>query len=218
MGLSQDPVRLFTERWQSYSRFIHSSGYPQGLRSYFMVSPLLRSAIRVLDAGCGTGVVTLALRAALLDRGYTPGPIHAFDLTPAMLDQFRDSLSTQTIEGVEVVQANVLQLDALPEGWNNYDLIVSASMMEYLPRDQFVSALSSLRAILNKEGSLLLFITRENWIMRRLIGNWWQSNIYTTAELRSCFSKAGFSNIMFRRFPLLFSYLDLWGYIVEARG
>ena len=216
MGLTQDPVRLFTERGQSYSRFIHSSGYPQGLRSYFMDSPLLRSGIRVLDAGCGTGVVTLALRAALLDRGYTPGPIQAFDLTPAMLDQFRDSLRIQTIAGVELVQANVLQLNALPEGWNNYDLIVSASMMEYLPRDQFVSALGSLRAILNKEGSLLLFITRKNWIMRRLIGNWWQSNIYTAAELKISFSRAGFSSVVFRRFPILYSYLDLWGYIVEA--
>lgn len=218
VSLTDDPVRLFTERGHSYVRFIQTSGYPQGLRSYFMTSPLLRSGIRVLDAGCGNGVVTLALRSALIRRGYTPALIHGFDLTSAMLDRFRDSLRTQAIDGVEVVQANVLELEGIPEGWNNYDLIVSASMLEYLPRERFADALSSLRALLNKEGSLLLFITRKNWMMRLLIGKWWHSNIYTAAELRESFSTAGFSNVAFQRFPILFSYLGLWGHIVEARG
>ena len=218
MSLTDDPLRLFTIRGHSYVRFIHTSGYPQGLRSYFMASPLLRSGIRVLDAGCGSGVVTFALRAALIRRGYKPGLIHGFDLTSAMLDRFRDSLRTQAVDGVEVVQANVLKLSTLPEGWNNYDLIVSASMLEYLPHEDFSDALSSLRALLNKEGSLLLFITRKNWIMRLLIGKWWHSNIYTAAELREAFSTAGFSSVTFLIFPSLFSYLDLWGYIVEARS
>ena len=183
-----------------------------------MASPLLHSGIRVLDAGCGSGVVTFALRAALMRRCYKPGFIHGFDLTSAMLDRFRDSLRTQAVDGIEVVQANVLELSKLPEGWNNYDLIVSASMLEYLPRDRFSEALSSLRALLNKEGSLLLFITRKNWIMRLLIGKWWHSNIYTAAELKEFFSTAGFSSVVFRRFPILFSYLGLCGYIVEARS
>ncbi len=218
MSLTDDPVQLFTERGHSYVRFVHASGYPQGLRSYFLASPLLRSGIRVLDAGCGSGVVTLALRAALIRRGYNPALMHGFDLTPAMLDQFRDSLRTQAIDGVEVVRANVLELDTLPQGWKNYDLIVSASMLEYLPHDRFADALSSLRALLNKEGSLLLFITKENWLMRLLIGKWWHSNIYTAAELRESFSRAGFSSVAFQNFPILFSYLGNWGYIIEARG
>jgi ubiquinone/menaquinone biosynthesis C-methylase UbiE len=218
VSLTRDPVQLFTERARDYVRFIHSSGYPQGLRSYFMYSSLLRSGIRVLDAGCGSGVVTLALRSALISRGYTPELMHCFDLTPAMLDRLRDSLITQEIEGVEVVQANVLELVALPENWNNYDLIVSASMLEYVPRNRFADALSSLRSLLNKNGSLLLFITRDNLLMRFLIGKWWRSNIYTAVELRESFSRAGFSNIAFGRFPVLFSYLGHWGYIVEARS
>lgn len=218
MSLTNDPAQLFTEKGHSYVRFIHLSGYPQGLRSYFMNSPLLRSGMRVLDAGCGSGVLTLGLRSAILRRGYTLGMIHGFDLTPAMLDRFRHSLSAKAINGVELVQANVLDLEALPEEWNNYDLIVSASMLEYLPGDRLADALRSLRDLLNKEGMLLLFITRKNWIMRLLIGNWWCSNIYTAAELEKSFSTAGFSSIAFRRFPALYSYLDHWGYIVEARA
>lgn len=79
-----------------------------------MSSPLLRSGVRVLDAGCGSGVVTLALREALLACGFTPGRLHGFDLTLAMLDLFRASLLAEAIEGVELVQCNVLELDTLP--------------------------------------------------------------------------------------------------------
>ena len=55
-----------------------------------MKSPLLRSDMRVLDAGCGTGAVLLALREALGTRGLVHGPFHGFDITPAMLDLLQD--------------------------------------------------------------------------------------------------------------------------------
>src|SRR5262249_20617445 len=120
-------IKLFTERGQSYVRFVSFTGYSQGIRAYFLQSPLLRSGIRVLDAGCGTGIVLLSLREALLMRGFKPGPLHAFDLTPAMLKQFDDSLRSEAIEDVEVVQADVLELGRLPASWRDYDLIISAS-------------------------------------------------------------------------------------------
>src|SRR5512145_2202245 len=134
MTPTPDPARLFTERNESYVRFVRFVRYPQGIRAHFLASPLLRSGLRVLDGGCGTGIVTLALREALLRRGLTPGAMHAFDLTPAMLERFRRTLRARGIEGIDLAQADVLELHALPTSWNNYDLIVSASMLEYLPR------------------------------------------------------------------------------------
>jgi len=216
MEVVSDPARVFTYRTQSYVRFVRSVGYPQGLRAYFRGSPLLRSGLRVLDAGCGTGIVTLALRKALLSRDLRPGPLHGFDLTPAMIARFRQTLQRRTIQGIDVVQANVLQLDALPGSWNTYDLIVSASMMEYLPRNRLVDALRGLRGLLSADGHLVLFITRRNWLMRPLIGRWWQANLYDAGELEESFCRAGFSTIAFRKFPVSFRFLALWGYIVEA--
>ncbi len=171
----------------------------------------------MLDAGCGTGIVTLALRDALLRRGLVPGPVHAFDLTPAMLEHFRDTLRKREIEGIDLAQANVLELERLADSWGNYDLIVSASMLEYLPRSRLSTALTGLRSLLKEGGSLVLFITRRNWLTRPLIGRWWRSNLYAKSELEQAFRDAGFASITFGEFPPLYRYLALWGYIIEAR-
>ena len=65
MSVSTDPRRFFTERHRSYARFIRLVRYPQGLRSFLLASPLLRPGLRILDAGCGTGALTLAVWEAL---------------------------------------------------------------------------------------------------------------------------------------------------------
>jgi SAM-dependent methyltransferase len=207
---------LFTSRADSYARFIGMVRYPQGLRSYFLTSPLLRAGLRVLDAGCGTGAVALALWEALDLRGQPPAALHGFDLTPAMLDRFRERLRVKGIQDVETAQADVLRLEGLPESWKDYDLIVSASMLEYLPKQGVAAALAGLRARLAPGGRLVLFITRRNWLTRPLIGWWWRSTLYTRAELVELFRQAGFTEFGFGVFPPTARHLSLWGHIVEA--
>ena len=55
MPATSDPESLFTERHTSYARFIRLVRYSYGIQAFFMQSALLRSGLRVLDAGCGTG-------------------------------------------------------------------------------------------------------------------------------------------------------------------
>ena len=217
MSLTAEPERFFTERHELYARFIRWMRYPQGLRAVFLASPLLRPGLRILDAGCGTGAVMLALRDALARRKLPAETLHAFDLTPAMLDHFRRTMRKRGIDDVELAQANVLALDGLPVGWTDYDLLVSASMLEYVPRDRFVDALRGLRERLRQGGHFVLFMTRRNPLTRLLIGAWWASNLYTQSELRDAFHAAGFSEIAFRRFPIAGRHLAVWGHIVEAR-
>jgi ubiquinone/menaquinone biosynthesis C-methylase UbiE len=172
----------------------------------------------VLDAGCGTGAVTIAFHEALVRRGFTPGSIDAFDLTPAMLRHFREKAEQRGIACLATAQANVLQLDELPKGWTNYDLIVTASMLEYVPREKLPEALAALRGRLAKQGRLILFITKRNWLTRPLVGWWWRSNLYNRQELSTAFRDAGFARAEFRAFPPAASHLAPWGHIVEARN
>jgi SAM-dependent methyltransferase len=215
-GAAADPRALFTDEHDLYARFIAAVRYPQGLRAFFLHAPWLGPGLRVLDAGCGTGVVTLALRDALVRRGFEPGAFQAFDLTPAMLDRFRATLARRGVEDVALAQVDVLALDALPAGWTGYDVVVSAAMLEYVPRDRFVDALRGLRSRLRDGGRFVLFITRRNWLTRPLIGLWWRSNLYGADELRSAFAAAGFSAFAFRRFPPAAWHLAPWGRVVEA--
>ena len=217
MQSPSNPVQLFSDRTDGYIRFVRLVRYPQGLRAYFLQSPLLGAGFRILDAGCGTGIVTLALREALLERGLAPGPLHAFDLTPAMLERFRARLREDEIQGVELAQADVLELHRLPDSWRNYDLVVSASMLEYVAKPRLGIALQGLRSLLREGGSLVLFITRRNWLTRPLIGRWWRANLYTKRELDHAFREAKFASTTFGRFPPRSRHLALWGHIVEAR-
>ena len=216
MSVTADARQLFTERHDTYARFIRAMRYPQGLRAYFLASPLLRPGLRVLDAGCGTGALTLAVYDASVRRGVPLASLNAFDLTPAMLDRLRATLERRGIKGVELAEANVLCLDPLPASWREYDLVVSASMLEYVPRERFVDALRGLRERLKDGGRLVLFMTRRNPLTRVMIGRWWQSNLYTVRELADAFQRAGFARYAFPGFPLSARYLSVWGHVVEA--
>jgi hypothetical protein len=55
MPSTNDVVQIFTAQHGVYDRFVNYVRYPQGLRSFFEQSSLLRSDLSVLDAGCGTG-------------------------------------------------------------------------------------------------------------------------------------------------------------------
>jgi cyclopropane fatty-acyl-phospholipid synthase-like methyltransferase len=115
------------------------------------------------------------------------------------------------------VQADVLQLEGLPQDWREYDLIVSASMLEYIPRERLPEALRALRERLADGGRLLVFMTKSNWLTRPLVGWWWQSNVYEKSELLTAFQKAGFTQVRLGAFPPAASHLATWGHIVEAR-
>lgn len=217
MAVAADARALFTARAAAYGRFIRAVRYPQGLRAWFRASPLLaRGPLAVLEAGCGAGALTLALHAAARARGTKLARFDAFDLTPAMLDRLRAALAARGIGGVRLAEADVLRLAALPADWRDYDLVVSASMLEYVPRERFAEALAGLRGRLRPDGTLVLFVTRRNPLTRMLIGRWWQSNLYTAAELEAAFRAAGFRTIRFAGFPLAACHLSVWGHVVEA--
>src|SRR5215467_5957712 len=161
MLLSRSAVQeLYTRRIDRYGSLIAAFQSPQGMQALLRRSHLLRSGLHVLDAGCGFGMVTFALLEALRERNLDYEIINAFDLTPAMLARFHSELETRGITRVQLQQADVLAFETLPPSWTNYDLIISASMLEYLSKRDFPRALAGLRARLKPDGHILVMITR----------------------------------------------------------
>ena len=207
---------LYTRRIDHYGSFIAAFQSPQGMQTLLRRSHLLRAGLRVLDAGCGFGMVTFAFLEALRERNLDYEAIDGFDLTPAMLARFHSELETRRVTRVQLQQADVLALETLPPSWTNYDLILSASMLEYLPKRDFSRALAGLRARLTPDGHILAMITRKTPETKVFIDWWWHAERYTKNELLRAFAEAGFRNFVFERFPWRYFWLNRANYVVEA--
>ena len=119
-----------------------------------------------------------------------------------MLTRFWYASQREAIAGVELAVADVRHLDTLPVAWQDYNLIVSAAMLEYLPE---------------AAGTLVVFVSRQNALMVPFITKWWHAQLNGKTELRTAFQQAGFLNVVFERFPFPYSYLNAWGHVVVAR-
>ena len=112
----------------------------------------------------------------------------------------------------------MLELDQqLPPSWSNYDLIVSTSMLEYVPKSSLGQALSALNARLAQDGTLLVVITRKNWITWILVERWWQAARYSREELQRAFAAAGFGYLVFSRFPFRCFWHTVENHVVVAK-
>jgi cyclopropane fatty-acyl-phospholipid synthase-like methyltransferase len=209
---------LYTKRLSAYKAFISFFRSQDAIRALFEHSGLLRPKLRFLDAGAGFGTATFALLDALRAKNIDAQAIDAFDLTPAMLDRFQAQLDSRGITVVRHRQANVLELEyQLPPTWRDYDLIVSASMLEYVSKQSLSHALSILSARLAENGSLLVVITRKNWITKILIEWWWHAARYSRKELREAFARAGLGDLTFIRFPLRYFWQSVSNHVVMAK-
>ena len=200
MKASNPVQKLYTERASFYDRlFIDFLGWGKELQRFFQNSNYLHPDARILDAGCGTGIITRVLYQLARDKGYQEIQFHAFDLTQNMLDVFQEWITEREATNVELQQADVLELEVLPSNWNEYDMIVSSTMLEYLPAEKVQQALRNLKQLLKSEGILLLFVTRRNLITRLLAEKWWKTRVYEESEIRSILRGLGFSEIISRK-------------------
>ena len=117
---------LYTEKASLYDRFfIGFLGWGKELESFFLKTNYLRQNMKVLDAGCGTGIITKTLYLLAKEKSYGYIEFHAFDLTANMLEIFKQWVKKQDASSIELAQADVLKIEALPQHWKEHDLIVT---------------------------------------------------------------------------------------------
>src|SRR5687767_7308395 len=127
------------------------NGYRRSVAKYLRSLHLnIDSDSYVLDAGSGTGIVTLGFK----DAGFRPKRSIAFDLSRNSLKIARDEFFREKKidhTTIESVQGNVLQL---PFGDGTFDLVLSCGVLEYVPLDDGLAELARVM----KPGAKLVFI------------------------------------------------------------
>ena len=152
------------------------NGYRSSVAKYLRSLNLdIKDDSLVLDAGCGTGLVTLAFQEA----GYRPNRIEAVDLSHRSLSvarvEFRQRrrLSQRT----DVVQSNVL---TLPFADETFDMVLMCGVLEYTPLDD---GLREAARVL-KHGAPLVFLPVKPSIVGSVLELLYNFKIHPAAKVR----------------------------------
>ena len=118
------------------------NGYGRSLDQYFDLHPLpVSRGARILDAGCGTGLLTLALLRNL----HFPVNITSLDLSAKSITGARKAVeeSPGRTRDVSFAEGNLL---SLPFADNSIDLVVTSGALEYVPLEEGMTELSRVIA------------------------------------------------------------------------
>lgn len=124
------------------------NGYGRSLDQYLENHPLpVSRGARILDAGCGTGLLTLALLRAIR----FPVSITALDLSSTSINAARKALyySSGRKRDVTFTQGNLL---SLPFADDSLDLVVTSGALEYVP---LADGLAEIARVIAPGGHLL---------------------------------------------------------------
>jgi ubiquinone/menaquinone biosynthesis C-methylase UbiE len=137
------------------------NGYGRSLENYLSRHmPHLSYGARILDAGCGTGLLTLSL----LNAARRPVDITAVDLSSSSLSTAKKAVADKfgTVPKITFTQANVL---ALPFADDSFEMIVTSGALEYVPLH---AGLSEMARVLAPGGYMLHLPVRPSLVSKLL--------------------------------------------------
>ena len=143
----------------------------------------------VLDVGCGTGTLALAIFPSV-----SPGPVHGIDASPEMIEIAKKKASKAGV-GVDF---RVALIESLPFADESVDLVTSSLMLHHLPDDLNRAGLAEIRRVLRPGGRFLAMdLVEESHSLlghlRSIFGS--PRGAGMTGELAPVLSDAGFDRV-----------------------
>lgn len=134
----------------------------------------------VLDAGSGTGIVTLAFQ----DAGFSPQRIVALDLSFNSLNIAREQFRKRRkyARKTDAVQGNILQL---PFSDDSFDIVLMCGVLEYTPLDD---GLGEAARVL-KHGAALVFLPVKPSIVGSVLELLYNFKIHKLEDVRTAAAK-----------------------------
>jgi len=185
-----------------YTWFFSLLGYRSSLRylwRYHCARVKLREGMNILDAGIGTGFLTINLmREAPISLNIT-----GLDFSPGMLVGLKRNLRQYDFEiRVQPLVGDMRQMP-FPDGI--FDLVMTSEAMEYLP--DVWDGISECTRVL-RPGGKFLFIATKNSFMGKLVAATWRNKVLDPTHVRHCMMRAGISQVAMVRFPWYFKHVD----------
>ena len=158
------------------------NGYRRSVAKYLRSLDLkIDETSLVLDAGSGTGIITLGFH----DSGLRPRQIVDLDLSIKSLAVGRDEILKKPKQGqrnTDFVQSNVLRM---PFADNTFDLVLTCGVLEYTPLDE---GLREAARVL-KKGAPLVFVPVKPSIVGSVLELLYNFKIHPLESVRSAAEK-----------------------------
>ncbi len=147
-------VRKVYDEWaESYDETLEAWDYRAPAQAADMLHATISADSALLDAGCGTGLTGLALRAA----GFI-GPVDGIDLSPASLREAEKHGVYRSLRAVD------LQTLPLPICDDVYDAVLCVGVLTYVPESE---GLLREFARIVRSGGRILITQRDDLFLER---------------------------------------------------
>src|SRR5919202_1046390 len=137
---------LHGARWYDLFGTVISFGRDKAIREKLVELAAPAPGETVLDVGCGTGTLALALKSRV-----GTGEVHGIDASPEMIQVAKQKA---TKAGADV-DFRVALIEAIPFPDDSFDLVTSSLMLHHLPDDLKAKGFQEIRRVLKPGGRFM---------------------------------------------------------------
>jgi demethylmenaquinone methyltransferase/2-methoxy-6-polyprenyl-1,4-benzoquinol methylase/phosphoethanolamine N-methyltransferase len=137
---------LHWARWYDLFGRVISFGRDKAIREKLIELAAPAPGEKVLDVGCGTGALALALKSRV-----GTGEVHGIDASPEMIGVAKEKAA----KAGSAIDFRVALIEAIPFPDATLDLVTSSLMLHHLPDDLKRTGLAEIRRVLKPGGRFL---------------------------------------------------------------